>query len=74
MNGVEMRVCPRCGQGHIRSAMTRDQVLSLQMCDECEASWDAGVDPHAEPFLDLRDWLAKHGASRTMTILWPDTA
>lgn len=72
MSGDETMVCPRCGQGCIRAANTRDQQLSLQVCDECEAAWDQCVDPRVEPFVDLRDLLASHGISRTMTVSWSD--
>lgn len=69
----EATVCRRCGQGCIRAATTRDQALFLQICDECEAAWNQGVNPHAEAFVDLRDLLACHGISLTMTVVWADS-
>ena len=54
--------CPRCdGQGEIKLVRVQATGASLQVCDECEATWLSGEIPSIETFQDFGAFMKAHG-------------
>lgn len=57
-------VCPRCdGQGEIYLAEVHNLNITLYICDECDACWEAGANIEVTNFRDLSTYLVEKGTS-----------
>jgi hypothetical protein len=57
----EQLVCPRCGQGWVIPMVVEETGEEIQVCDECDAIWPAGVKPQVPGFEDLSEYLQSRG-------------
>lgn len=56
--------CPRCdGQGEIYLAEVHNLGITLYICDECDAYWEAGANIEETNFQELSTYLAEKGTS-----------
>jgi transcription elongation factor Elf1 len=57
-------VCPRCdGNGLVYKTFITPLSVTVYLCDECDALWEANAPIRLNNFQDYSTYLEKHGSS-----------
>ncbi|MFW0775488.1 hypothetical protein ACLRGI_20260 [Paenarthrobacter nitroguajacolicus] len=54
-------VCPMCEQGRVETYRVKATGEVLQLCDECDSTWDVGAELSATEFGFIEDFLKERG-------------